>query len=625
MIDTSTDTPPLLAGDFPQLDEARWRALVDKVLKGADFERRLVATTADGIRIHPLYTAADGPFPPGLPGSSPCLRGASASGSVLAGWDVRALHQAGDAVDSNRTILEELENGATSIQLRLDRSRAADGLARMLEGVLLDVAAVGLEAGDAFAVAGGQLLALAKDSGADPATMRVQLNADPLGAAFAGGTGDPVELIRQSVDLARDAAGPWPQATTLLADGRPYHGGGASEAQEVAFAVATAIDYLRALSDGGLASEAAARQIAFALAADSDFFLTVVKFRVLRRLWSRVLEVVGAEAAMPAMRVHAETASRMLTRLDPQVNILRGTVAAFAAAAGGATSITVLPFDHARGAASPLSRRIARNTQLVLLEESNVGRVIDPAGGSWLVERLSEELAEKAWSLVQEIERRGGMATALREGWPQAMVAASRERLEREVATRRAPVTGVSEFSNPDEQLPPLSDPVAALADGPIRPLPAYRLAEPFERVHARGDEALAATGRRPGVFLATLGPRAQFAAREAFARSLFEAGGFATASSGQLAADQVAAAFAASGAGQAAICSSDTVYAEAAEAAARALREAGARGIYLMGRPSDAQQAAWLAEGVDEFVFAGCDVLAVLERAHSREIGEGA
>jgi methylmalonyl-CoA mutase len=624
MIDISTDTPSLLAGDFPQLDEARWRALVDKVLKGADFERRLVTTTADGIRIRPLYTAADGPFLPGLPGSSPCLRGASASGSALAGWDVRALYQAGDAADTNRTILEELENGVTSIQLRLDRPGTVDGLARMLEGVLLDVAAVGLEAGDAFAAAAGQLLALAKELRVDPATMRAQLNADPLGAAVVGDTRDPAGLIRQAVDLAWDTAGPWPQVTTLLADGRLYHGGGASDAQEVAFTVATAIGYLRAMSDGGLPSEAAARQIAFALAADSDFFLTVVKFRVLRRLWSRVLEVVGAEAAMPAMRVHAETASRMLTRLDPQVNILRGTVAAFAAAAGGAASITVLPFDHALGAASPLARRIARNTQLVLLEESNVGRVIDPAGGSWLVERLSEELAEKAWSLVQEIERRGGMAAALREGWPQAMVAASRERLEREVATRRAPVTGVSEFSNPDEQLPPPPDAIAGLADGPIRPIPAYRLAEPFERVHARGDAALVATGKRPSLFLATLGSRTQFAGREGFARSLFEAGGFATASGGQLAGDEIATAFAASGAGQAAICSSDTVYAEEAEAAARALRAAGARGIYLMGRPSDAQQAAWSAAGVDEFVFAGCDVLAVLERAHSREIGEG-
>jgi methylmalonyl-CoA mutase len=451
--------------------------------------------------------------------------------------------------------------------------------------------------------------------------MRAQLNADPFGAAIKNGV-DLLETVRQAVELAVAVASAWPQATTFLADGRPYHGGGASEAQELAFTVATAIEYLRALSDAGMTAEGAARQIAFALAADSDFFLTVAKFRALRRLWSRVLEVVGGATAMPAMRLHAETATRMLTRLDPHVNILRGTVATFAAAAGGASSITVLPFDHAQGTSSPLACRIARNTQLVLLEESNVGRVIDPAGGSWLVERLTEELAGKAWSLLQEVERRGGMTAVLRDGWPQAMVAASRERLEREVATRRAPVTGVSEFSNPAEELPPAAVTAGPLASGIVHTIPSYRLAEPFERVRARGDGALAKTGKRPGVFLATLGSRSQFASREGFARSLFEAGGFATTASGEVVASRLAEALAASGARQAAICSSDAVYAEQAEAAARALREAGARGIYLMGRPTDVQQTTWSAAGVDEFVFAGCDVLAVLDRAHERESG---
>ena len=500
----------------------------------------------------------------------------------------------------------------------------AERVPDLLEGVLLDVAVVGLEAGGAFGPAGRGLLAAAGQQGADPAIMRAQLNADPLGEALTT-TLDPAQAMPEAVELAMLAASPWPEVTTFLADGRRYHGGGASEAQEAAFTVATALEYLRALSERGMPVAMAAGQIAFALAADSDFFLTVVKFRALRRLWSRVLEVVGAEAAMPGMRLHAETATRMLTRLDPHVNILRGTVAAFAAAAGGASSITVLPFDHACGASSPLARRIARNTQLVLLEESNVGRVIDPAGGSWLVERLTEDMVGKAWSLLQDVERRGGMAAALRDGWPQAMVAASRERLERAVATRRAPVTGVSEFSNPAEELPSEASAALGGAGGPIRPIPPYRLAEPFERVRSRGDAILAATGKRPGVFLATLGPPSQHTARGGFARNLFEAGGFGTTAVEELAPDRLAAAFAASGAHQAAICSSDAVYAEQAEAAARALRAAGARGIYLMGRPDEAQQAAWSAAGVDEFVFAGCDVLSVLDRAHERESGERA
>lgn len=477
--------------------------------------------------------------------------------------------------------------------------------------MLLDVAPVALEAGAHAAEVAAQLQQLASAQGVDPASMRAQLNADPLGAAVRGG-GDLADGLRGAAALARTVAATWPNATALLADGRPYHGGGASEAQELAFAVATGLDYLRHLYAEGLPAEAAAGQVAFALAADSDFFLTVVKLRVLRRLWSRVLAVAGAEPALARLRLHAETASRMLTRLDPHVNILRGTVAAFAAAAGGASSVTVLPFDLAGGAPSPLARRIARNTQLVLLEESNLGRVIDPAGGSWLVESLSEELAAKAWTLLQEVERRGGMAAALEDGWPQELVARSREQLEQAVATRRAGITGVSEFANPAEGMPGRKETPADHEAGPIRMIRPYRLAEAFEQVRARS----AAADRRPVMFLATLGTPAQFAPRQGFARDLFEAGGFEVAAG-------EAASFAASGARQAAICSSDAVYGEQAAAAARALRQAGAGGIYLMGRPADATlQATWSAAGVDEFVFAGCDVLAVLGRAHDRETG---
>lgn len=612
----SRQAEPLLAGDFPAYDEQSWRELVGKVLKGGDFDKRLVRTTADGIAIRPLYAPGDDSPWIGTPGEAPFVRGASAAGSALGGWDIRGHHVVGDPAATNRAILEDLEGGATSVHLRFDRAPPSGFLQPLLENVLLDVAPVALEAGAHVAEVAAQLLQSASAQGVDPASIHAQLNADPLGTAVRGGTGDLAGALRDAMALAGTVAATWPNATALLADGRAYHGGGASEAQELAFAVATGLDYLRHLCAADLPAEAAAGQVAFALAADGDFFLTVVKLRVLRRLWSRVLAVAGAEPAMPRLRLHAETASRMLTRLDPHVNILRGTVAAFAAAAGGASSVTVLPFDHADGSPSPLARRIARNTQLVLLEESNLGRVIDPAGGSWLVERLSEELAAKAWTLLQEVERRGGMAAALEDGWPQELVARSRERLEQAVATRRAGITGVSEFSDPAEGVPDQKETAADHDAGPVRVIPPYRLAESFEQVRARGDRLRAATGRRPVMFLATLGTPAQFAPRQDFARNLFEAGGFEV-SAGE------ASAFAASGARQAAICSSDVVYGERAEAATRALRQAGASGIYLMGRPVDATlQATWSAAGVDEFVFAGCDVLSVLDRAHDRETG---
>ena len=324
-----------------------------------------------------------------------------------------------DPALANAEIIDGLENGATSIQLRFRRvtrsDHAGSGAGRRAHG-----SGPHWSRRQGRLPAGRQaLLQLAERRGVDAAALRADLNADPLGAMVGGGALDPTSALAGVVGLAHEVAAAWPGTVALLADGRPYHGGGASEAQELAFAVATGIAYLRALVDAGMPAGTAAGQIGFALATDADFFLSLAKFRALRRLWGHVLEVAGAEAAIGSVRVHAETAERMFTQIDPHVNILRGTVAAFAAAAGGARSITVLPFDHALGGSAPSARRLARNTQLVLLEEAQLGRVLDPAAGSWFVERLTEDLATKAWSLVQEVERRGGMLQALLQGWPQ--------------------------------------------------------------------------------------------------------------------------------------------------------------------------------------------------------------
>ncbi len=582
-------SPPSAAAAASTDIEARWRGLVEKVLKGADFERRLVHATYDGIRVQPLYTAA--PLAPGLPGSAPFTRGAAAATA----WDIRQRHGNPDPAILNAHILEDLERGVTSILL--DGVAPVD-LGQSLSGVHLDLAPVGLAAGGDFAPTSHALLKICREREVDRAAMRADLGADPLGAAVSGAALDLQAGLAAAIALARDVAAAWPAVTTLLADGRPYHAGGASEAEELACVVATGICYLRALADSGLPASDAARQIGLALAVDADFFLSVAKLRALRRLWGRVLEITGAEAAMAGLRLHAETATRMLSRRDPYVNVLRGTVATFAAAAGGAASITVLPFDHAIGPPSGLARRIARNTQLVLQEESYLGRVIDPAGGSWYVETLTEQLAQKAWALVQAIERQGGMVAALQAGWPQALVAATWTERQIDIATRRTPITGVSEFPDRTEQLPAAVRPEPTVA-GPIVLIPAHRLGEGFEELRDRSDAILARTGERPRMFLCNLGRLDEFGARATFATNLFEAGGFAVVSSDPLASlEAVGHLFKASGARQAAICSSDANYATLAEPAARELKHAHCARVHLMGRPDEATQAAWAAAG---------------------------
>ncbi len=312
-----------------------------------------------------------------------------------------------------------------------------------------------------------------------------------------------------------------------------------------------------------------------------------------------------------AQRQHAVTSPVMMTRRDPWVNMLRTTLACLGAGVGGADSVTVLPFDHALGLPDAFARRIARNTSTILMEESHLARVIDPAGGSWYVERLTTELADAAWAFFQEIERAGGQAAALGSGLIGERLAATWAARSKDLARRKEPVTGVSEFPHLAERL--VEREAAPAADGASGGLPTVRRDEAFEALRARSDAHLAETGRRPRVFLAALGPASAHTARATFASNLFQAGGIEPVHDpASVDASTAAEAFATSGATVACLCSGDALYAEQAEAVASALRTAGAQWVFLAGRPAD-------YAGVDEYVFAGCDVVAVLSSVLDR------
>ena len=357
------------------------------------------------------------------------------------------------------------------------------------------------------------------------------------------------------------------------------------------------------------------------LSADADQFLTTAKFRALRLLWARVEQACGL--AREPLFVAADTAWRMLTQRDPYVNMLRATMATFAAGIGGADTINVLPHTLALGLPDAFARRVARNTQLVLLEESNLAKVSDPAAGSGGIEALTQQLCEAAWKLFQETEKAGGIFAALEQGLIQRKVAATREAREANMARRMEVLTGATAFPNLNEaqvtvldakpvELPPYGE-----AKFKFEALPPTRLAAPFERLRDLSDAILQAKGARPKVFLANLGTAADFTARATFARSFFETGGIeAVGSEGFADPLTLTTAFKASGARLACLASSDKVYGERAEEAARALQAAGARHIYLAGRAGE-QEAALRAAGVSEFVFAGCDALAALQQAH--------
>jgi methylmalonyl-CoA mutase len=415
-----------------------------------------------------------------------------------------------------------------------------------------------------------------------------------------------------------------------VADGRVVHNAGGSEAQELGFVLAVATAYLRALDASGIALDAARAMIYFRLSADADPFLTIAKFRALRLLWGRVLEACGLRAA--AAFVSAETAWRMMTRRDPYVNMLRATVAVFAAALGGADAITVLPFTLARGLPERFARRIARNTQLVLLAESHLAKVMDPTAGAGVIEDLTDQLCGSAWTLFQWIEAGGGAAAVLQQGLIQSQIAAVHEERQAALARRADVLTGTSDFADLDEaavavlDVAPIEAPPAPVTLEPLTPI---RLAEPFERLRDAADRMLAATGSRPQVFLANLGTAADFAARATFAKNFFEAGGIAAVTNdgfarlapaaGETDLAALVAAYKSAGAALVCLCGSDETYGREAVAAAKALTQAGAPPLYYAGRPAQEAEAALAAAGIASFIYAGCNAVAVLQAAQEQ------
>ncbi|MFB6815746.1 methylmalonyl-CoA mutase small subunit [Streptomyces sp. NPDC056347] len=599
-----------LAAEFPAPAHEHWQRLVEGVLRksgkeaeGPAAEEALSTTVEDGLITRPLYTSRDSAPDAGYPGFAPFTRGSKAAGNATGGWDVRQRHALTDAARLNEAVLADLENGATSLWLTVGGRTGVpvSALATALDGVYLDLAPVVLDAGAETDAAATELLRICAERGVGAPDVRGNLGADPLGRAARTGA-EPDHTA--AVHWARRCAREFPGLRALAVDALPYHEAGGSAAEELGASLASGVALLRTLTDAGMPVEDACGQLEFRYAATADQFLTIAKLRAARRLWSRVAEVCGAPGA-GAQRQHAVTSSVMMTRRDPWVNMLRTTLACLGAGVGGADSVTVLPFDHALGLPDAFARRIARNTSTILLEESQLARVIDPAGGSWYVERLTAELAGAAWAFFQEIERSGGQAAALRSGMIEERLAATWAARSRDLARRKEPVTGVSEFPQLAER-PVEREPAPLETDGPGG-LPRVRRDEAFEALRARSDAHLAATGQRPKVFLAALGPAAAHTARASFAANLFQAGGIEPVHDPvTVDAATAADAFRASGATVACLCSSDTLYAEQAAEVAGALGAAGARRVFLAGRPGE-------YAGVDEYVFAGSDVVTVL------------
>jgi methylmalonyl-CoA mutase len=598
-----------LASDFPEATRDDWARVARAALKGAPFER-LVSATYDGIAIEPLAPRRGDARPIVI------RQGATA-------WQGLARIDHTDPAVGNESALEELKGGANGLWLVFDGAIGDHGyalpandtaLARVLEGVNL-TAGIGVELDLSPHAAAAIDASLAKGLAARPGAANLRIGHDPLGAAALTNSAprpwgeEATHFGRRAAALTRTGFG----GKLAVADGRVIHNAGGSEAEELGYVLSVGIAYLRALESEGIALDAARRLLFFRLSADADQFLSIAKFRSLRKLWARIESACGLVAE--PIFISAETAWRMMTQRDPHTNILRTTIAVVSAAAGGADAITVLPFTAARELPDDFARRTARNTQLVLADEAFLAKVADPGAGSGAIETLTDQLSRAAWTLFQEIEIAGGAAAALAAGLIQNKVAAVRAKRAVAVARRRDALIGATLFPNLAEAEAPIEQAPRTRTDLNGKPLAPIRLAEPFEALRDISDRVAKTRGQRPQVFLANLGTAAEFTARATFAKNFFEAGGI-EAVGGEGDAQALASAFSATGAPLACLCSTDDRYDQEAAAVAQALKTAGAKHIYLAGRPGE-RESAFESAGVQSFIYDGCDVLATLRSAY--------
>ncbi|MBK8447738.1 MAG: methylmalonyl-CoA mutase small subunit [Micropruina sp.] len=610
-----TESPLTLAGDFTAPSRQDWEAEVLKVLnrrrpEGKELSieqamKRLTTITVDELVIDPLYTSAtdtDADRDLGHPGVTPFTRGTSLRTGAIHAWDVTQLHEDPDVAFSNAAALADLAKGATSLWLRVDPDAiAATDVAAVLAGVLPELARLRVSSHtDQFAAAAA-LADFWRASG-KAAEVGGSLGIDVLG--HAARTGEAPDFAAQR-EWVSTSVTEFPKARALAVDTLVYDDAGAGDVDVLAFAIATAVEHLRDLEQAGIGAEQVFAQLAFRVPINADQFMTIARLRALRRLWARVGEVSGVRASKRGAIQLAVTSGRMITRDDPWVNLLRGTIATFAGAVGGAESITVLPHDTAWGLPTDFSRRMARNIQLLAAEESNLGRVADPAGGSWYVESLTDQLAERAWKRFQEIEAIGGMAKALADGHIAESIDATVAARAVRLANRRQPITGVSMFPNASEQPLEVRPRPTAPTYGGLQP---RRDSEIFEalrdRVNADADKAK--------VFMACLGARRDFGPREQFTSNVLLVAGLEHPASEGGTPDEIVQQVTAAGATTVVLCSSAKVYAAQAIDVVKALKAAGVSTVLIAGRRTEtgSDEAASLIDGE---IFDGMDVAGFL------------
>lgn len=584
---------------FPKVTLEEWAAQAEKALKGKPVSK-LNSSTYEGITRKPIYTEAD------LEGITP------AATSGIADWTVsQQMYPGGSLEEMNNQIHHELGNGLQAIHFTLKPAGNPIALEinshMELETLLKNVPVEKVPLQVYTGASSTAFLNLLKDSSFDIANLQGIIGADPIAELVtAGSLSQPLEQLFDEMKLNTE----WKkhsgvQLKTIWIQAAPYHNSGASSVEELAATMATAVTYLHALKERGITIQDAASEMAFSFPVGSDFFMEVSKLRAARLLWANIVEAFGGDGDAQKMTLHATTSTFTKSNLDPYVNMLRTTTEAFSAAIGGAESINI---DSYQQGADVFSRRIARNTHYILKEESFLSKVVDPAAGSYYVEKLTHQLAEEAWALFQEIEGLGGIVAALQAGFLQEKIKQVRNKRLKDVESRKKVLVGTNMYANLAEQLSyeapknfaaPTEN--AAIQVERIYPI---TLSQPFETLRYQAKGYAEKTGKKPNITLINLGSLASHKPRTDYAAGFFHVGGLSTIASPGLSTIEELDAWLSKGptTEYACICGSDDTYGNMLDDVLRSLKKHPIK-VLLAGLPDSERQADLKHLGVKDFI----------------------
>ncbi|MEI7594896.1 MAG: methylmalonyl-CoA mutase family protein [Bacteroidota bacterium] len=616
-----------LFNEFPAVTSQQWKDKIIQDLKGADYDKKLIWKTIEGFDVKPFYTSEDIdnlPFIGTNPGEYPFVRGNKTNNND---WDVRQDIDLDNPVDANKAAVEAISRGANAIGFRVKDVTTAVQMADLLKDINPETTKIHFTSSRSYPATLDLFIKELGNKGVDKSKVEGSINFDPFtyalthGEMYTTAENNAVEMAHVLKTIKNNI----PNFKALCINGNFLQNAGASIVQELGFSLAAANEYVYQLIGKGLSIDEITPMLQFSMGISSNYFFEIAKLRAARLLWSKIVEQYNpASKESMKMYIHSSTNTWNKTVYDPNVNMLRTTTEAMSAALGGCDSMNVLPYDSTYKTSDTFSRRIARNTQFVLKEESYFNKIVDPAAGSYYIESLTNSIAEQAWKIFNEVEERHGYIAAIQENFVQNTVEETARKRDMAIANRRDVLLGTNQYPNQlEHMLDKIEDRKSCNCKAKaFKNLKAYRGAQAFEELRLTTEKSVKEGKACPKVFLLTIGNLAMRKARATFASNFYACAGFEVIdNSGFKTPEEGVEAAIKANSNVVVICSSDEEYAEIAAPIAKLLKEkASNTNVIVAGNPVELIEQLKSA-GVDDFISVKTNVLESLKALQTKLI----